>query len=325
MKHWMQALSRRKKMEFAVFFVILIVLYIIPLLPGTTDNSMRIAFNIAIYATLAQMWNLLCGHAGMLALGQQLFIGVSGFMTAIMCTTYGLPFAFAMGMSGLISAAFALFVSVLLLRMRGLYFAIATWVFAEMIKILFTGWGAINYSGGMTINVVPYPTLGQQFQMALSLAAAAFIIVYAILNSKLGLGLSAMRDDPDAAEGLGVSIFKSKTLTFVICGFVTGMCGSLIYLNKLSIFPNGAFSMDWTIAIVFSVIIGGIGTAAGPIVGGAIYVSLFNVLARYPGYSNVIMGIIAIAVIVTAPKGIVGTVQSIFKFELFSSNRPSLE
>ena len=325
MIQWTKGLNGQKKIEFAAFFVIIVFLFIVPLFSGTTDNMMRIAFNMTVYMALAQMWNLMCGHAGLLLLGQQLFIGVSGFTTAIICTTYGLPFPLALISSGVISAIIALLLSILLLRMRGLYFAIATWVFSEMVKILFTGWSMVNYSGGMTVNVVPYPTLGQQFQMGLGLAAGTFILVYAILNSKIGLGLNAMRDDADAAEGLGVSIFKSKTFCFTVCGFVSGLAGSLIYLNKLSIFPNGAFSMDWTIAIVFSVIIGGIGTAVGPLVGGAIYVFLFNILARYPGYSNVILGIIAIAVILSAPKGIVGTIQNLFGREFFSSNRPSLE
>ena len=325
MKHWISSLTRQKKIEFSVFFIVVIILYLTPYFGSTTDNIMRIGFNICVYMVLAQMWNLMCGYAGLLSLGQQLFIGVSGYTTAIVCTTYGLPFPLALLLSGLVSAALALFLSALLLRMRGLYFAIATWVVSEMVKILFTGWGFVNYSSGMRIVVDPYPTFGQQFQIALSLAVGAFILVYAILHSRIGLGLTAMRDDVDAAEGLGVSIFKNKTLCFTICGFVTGMCGSVIYLNRLSVFPNGAFSMDWTIAIVFSVIIGGISTTTGPLVGATIYVVLFNILSRYAGYSNVILGIIAIVVILVAPKGIVGTLQNRFNFELFSSRRPSLE
>jgi len=322
---WIKGLTRQKKIEFSVLIIVFVVLYIVPFLSGTTDNAMRIAFNIALYAVFAMMWNMMCGYAGLLSLGQQVFIGISGYTTAVICTSYGLPFIVAIFASGVISALFALFLSVLLLRMRGLYFAIATWVVAEMMKILFKGWGFVNFSGGMTISVSPYPTFGQQFLMVLSLVVGSFILVYVILNSRIGLGLTAMRDDIDAAEGLGVSIFKNKTFCFTFCAFITGMAGSLAYLNKLSLFPDGAFSINWTIAIVFAVIIGGIGTATGPFVGAAVYVILVNVLARYAGYSNIILGVIAIVVIIAAPKGIVGTLQEKLNFEILSSRRPSLE
>jgi len=325
MVHWIKGLPRRKKIEFSVFIIVFAILYMLPFLSGTTDNMMRIAFNVALYSVFAMMWNLMCGYAGLLSLGQQMFIGVSGYATAVVCTSYGMPFVLALVVSGAISAVLALFLSVLLLRMRGLYFAIATWVVSEMIKILFKGWGLVNFSGGMTVSVTPYPTYGQQFLIMLSLAVCAFLLVYAVLNSRIGLGLTAMKDDLDAAEGLGVSIFKNKTFCFTVCGIITGMGGSIAYLNRLSIFPDGAFSINWTIAIVFSVIIGGIATATGPFVGAAVYVALFNILARYAGYSNVILGIIAIVVILVAPKGIVGTLQDKFNFELFSSRRPSLE
>ncbi|MDR1797443.1 MAG: branched-chain amino acid ABC transporter permease [Clostridiales Family XIII bacterium] len=313
------------KTEYGVFAVVLAVLFVLPLTGAASDNAMRIAFNIALYAVFAQMWNLMCGYAGLLSLGQQMFIGVSGYATAVVCTSYGMPFVLGLLVSGVVSALLALFLSVLLLRMRGLYFAIATWIVSEMIKILFTGWKLVNYAGGMTIRVTPYPTLSQQFMLILALAAASFLLVQAMLRSKIGLGLAAMRDDPDAAAGLGVNIFKMKTLCFTVCGFVTGIGGSIAYLNRLSVFPNGAFAIDWTIAIVFAVIIGGTSTATGPIVGAFVYVLLFNFLSRYAGYSNIILGVIAIAVIVVAPKGIMGTLQNRFKFELFSSTRPSLD
>ena len=325
MKHWMSLLTKQRKIEFAAFAVILVFLFLLPSFSFTTANAMRIAFNIALYAVFAQVWNLMCGYAGLLSLGQQLFIGVSGYTTAVLCTSLGLPFALAMLCCGVVSACMALVLSILLLRMRGMYFAIATWVISEMVKILFSGWRLVNFAGGMLVRVAPYPTLGQQFLIALALATVAFILIYALLHSKLGLGLTAMRDDLDAAEGLGVNIFKSKTMCFTFCGFITGLGGSVAYLNRLSVFPNGAFSLDWTIAVVFSVVIGGIGTTVGPIVGAVIYVMLFNFISRYAGYSNVILGVIAIIVIVLAPKGIIGTLQNKAGYELFSSRRTSLE
>ena len=96
-------------------------------------------------------------------------------------------------------------------------------------------------------------------------------------------------------------------------------------MNKGSIFPSGGFGLDWTVSIVFIAIIGGVGTFAGPIVGSVIYVLLYEFLSKYPGTSNIILGIIAIVVIVVMPDGIVGTLQKKFKFEIMSLRRHAPE
>jgi branched-chain amino acid transport system permease protein len=104
-----------------------------------TGNAMRIGINIFLYIAMAEMWNLMAGYAGMISLGQQLFIGVSGYAIAVVCTTYGLPFWVGFLVGGVISAMLAFCLSLLLLKMRGMYFAISTWVFAEMVKIILPG------------------------------------------------------------------------------------------------------------------------------------------------------------------------------------------
>jgi branched-chain amino acid transport system permease protein len=313
--------KKAKKIKNILLFFIIAFLFILPFTSIGGKDAMRVGFNIAIYAVLAQMWNLMCGYAGLLSLGQQLFIGVSGYAVAVVCTSLGLPFLLGLLLGGIISAFIAFLLSTILLRMRGMYFAVATWVIAEMVKILFTGWKVVNYGGGMVIRIKPYPTLNQQYLMALTLAVISLALVYYLLNAKIGLGLTAMRDDLDAAASIGVNIFVNKTLCFVICGFITGVAGGLAYINKISVYPNGAFSMEWTIAIVFAVVVGGIGTISGPIIGSVIYVLLFNFLSQYAGYSNLILGLIAIVVILIAPKGIVGTLENKFHFELLSSRR----
>jgi len=315
--------DKNSLIRFLAIVALIVFFYILPFTGLGTQDIMRVGFSIALYAVLAQMWNLMCGYAGLLSLGQQLFIGVSGYTVAVVCTTLGMSYFVGLLAGGVISAIIAFFLSALLLRMRGMYFAIATWILAEMCKIIFTGWGLVNYGGGMIIRITPYPSLTTQYMLILTLAVISFAVVYYLLNSKIGLGLTAMRDDIDAASGVGVNIFKSKTLCFMISGFITGIAGGIAYINKISVFPNGAFSMEWTIAIVVAVIIGGIGTIVGPIVGAAVYVLLFNILSNYPGYSNIILGVIAIIVILVMPNGIIGTLQKKFNFEILSSRRIS--
>ena len=163
------------------------------------------------------------------------------------------------------------------------------------------------------------------YMVALVICVGAIVTVYLLLNSKLGLGLTAMRDDADAASFVGVNIFKSKLICFVVAGFFTALAGGWYFLNNVSIYPNSGFGNSWTVAVVFIVIIGGIGTMAGPILGSVVYILLSEVLASYPGWSNIILGFIAILVILFLPDGILGTLQKKFNFEILSQKRFSKE
>ena len=151
------------------------------------------------------------------------------------------------------------------------------------------------------------------------------MLIYFLLNSKLGLGLTAMRDDADAASSVGVNIFRSKLICFVIAGLFCALAGGMYYLNNVSVYPTNAFGISWTVSLVFIVIIGGVGTMAGPIVGTVVYIALDEVLANFPGWSNIILGLIAILIILFLPDGILGTLQKKLHFEILSQRRFSKE
>ncbi|MDR3305826.1 MAG: branched-chain amino acid ABC transporter permease, partial [Clostridiales Family XIII bacterium] len=303
----LKTMSIPARIRLIAALAVVALLYFLPQLPSTETNTMRIGLLIALYCTLGQMWNLMAGYTGMVSLGQQIFIGLSGYNVAIFATTFGLPFWAGMFCGAAVSVVFAVALSFLLFRMKGMYFAIATWITSEALKILFTSWKFVNMGGGMSIKLRPYPTAFDIYYISLTLAVGAFLVVFFVLNSRIGLGLKAMRDDDEAAASVGVNIFKSKLICFMMSAFVTGLCGALFYINQGSIFPGPGFGISWTVAAVFIVIIGGIGTITGPIIGAIIYVFLSEYLARYQGYSMIILGIIAIAVIIGLPYGILGT------------------
>lgn len=314
-------MPKSSKLRLLVAAMVVAALFVVPQTPLASANAMRIGLLIALYCTLGQMWNLMAGYTGMVSLGQQIFIGIAGYNVAVFATTFGLPFWVGMFCGAGISVVLAVALSFLLFRMRGMYFAIATWITSEALKILFTSWKFVNMGGGMTIKLRPYPDAFEIYYAALSLAVCAFLIVFFVLNSRIGLGLKAMRDEEDAAGSVGVDNFRAKLLCFMISGFVTALCGALFYVYQGSIFPGPGFSINWTVAAVFIVIIGGIGTISGPIVGAVIYVFLSEFLSRYQGYSMIILGVIAIAVILGLPYGIVGTFERRFGFEVLSSRR----
>jgi branched-chain amino acid transport system permease protein len=159
------------------------------------------------------------------------------------------------------------------------------------------------------------------YYFALLIAAFVFLLVNGILRSRPGLELMAMRDNDEAAAASGINLFAAKLFAFIVSGFMTGVIGGLFYLQQVSLQPKSAFSMAWTVAAVFIVVIGGLGTVAGPIVGAILYVILVQLLSNFAGISMILLGAIAIAVMLFMPKGIVGTLQNRYGFELFSPRR----
>ena len=304
-----------------ILAIIIILLFVLGLTGVFSSNAMRIMLNIALFAALGSMWNLMSGFTGMTSLGQQAFIGLAGYTLCVVTSTFKLSFWVGLALGGIFSAVLALIMSFILFRMRGMYFAIATWVIAEALRTFFTSWKFVKEGAGMTVKAKPYPTSAEIYIIALAVAVVAILVVYFLLRTKTGLGLNAMRDDADAASSVGVNIFRSKLLCFVISGFFTGLVGAIFFLNKGSIYPSGGFGIDWTVAVVFIVIIGGVGTIEGPILGAVIYVALSEYLSQYPGFSMIILGAIAIVVIIVMPFGIMGTLERRFKFQLFSTRR----
>ena len=301
--------------------VIVVALYVLGLTGAFSNNTMRYLFKIFLYITMGSMWNLMSGFTGMTSLGQQVFVGIAGYSVAVMTTTYKMSFWMGILVGAVIAVIFALLLSFVLFRMEGMYFAVATWLVAEAVRTWFTSWKYVNQGGGMTVRTSQIPKIGSLYILALTLCVISVVIIFLLLRTKTGLGLTAMRDDAGAASAVGVNIFKSKLLCYIICSLFIAIAGGLFFLNKGSVLPSSAFGIDWTVSMVFIVIIGGIGTVSGPIVGAVIYVLLDEFLSHYPGWSNIILGAIAILVILFLPSGIMGTLQKKLHFEIFSQKR----
>lgn len=304
-----------------VCIAVVCVLYVVCMTKVASNNAMRYMIQIFLYVTMAQMWNLLSGFTGMTSLGQQLYIGLAGYAVAVATTTYHLSLTVGLLLGVAISIVIALVLSLLLYRMEGMYFSIATWVVAEIFEKLFLSWKFVGQGSGMTIRVVPYPKIHEICILSLTICVLAVAAVYLLLRTKVGLGLTAMRDDVGAASAIGVNVFHHKLLVYVIAAAFTAVAGGIFLVNKGIVYPESGFSISWTVSIIFIVIVGGSGTVSGPIVGAVIYVFLQEQLARFPGWSNIILGAITILMILFLPKGIMGTLQEKLGFEIFSAKR----
>jgi len=307
---------------------ILIVLISVPFWAGRADLRMVIEF--AYYLALAQMWNLLAGYAGLVSIGQQAFVGLGGYALFVLSIYLNVPPVAAVFLSGLIVAAFAIPTAFTVFRLRGAYFAIGTWVVAEVYRLGFAQVSALGGGSGQSLPAKIVREIGSGrseremiiYFTALIIAVASVAIVYWLLRSKYGLALTAIRDSEPASDSLGVNIFKTKMSVYVLAAAVTGIVGALIFLQKLRISPDAAFSVqDWTAAVIFIVVIGGIGTIEGPIIGTLIYFVLRGVFADYGSLYMIILGVVAVVIMLKAPQGIWGLISNKYDLHLFPVQR----
>ena len=299
--------------------VLVAVLMTVPLWASRYIVLMVMLFGL--YLSMAQMWNLLAGYSGLISLGQQIFIGLGGYTLAVLTLYFHWPTWLSILAGGLSSVLFALVICMPIFRMSGIYFSIGTWIVAEALLIWFSNWGFTKKGMGLFIKAAYSFSINQLYYAAVALGIASVALVYFLLKSRLGLGLMAMRDDEDAAEGVGVDRFRSKLVCFLIAAFVTGVAAGLLYLNQVFIQPFKAFGIEWTVRLCFIVIIGGIGTIEGPIIGALIFVVLQQYFAEYTGISLIMLGSVSIVTMIAMPKGIMGTVQEKLGFEFLSPRR----
>jgi branched-chain amino acid transport system permease protein len=273
----------------------------------SSDYVVLVTFRIFEYAALAQAWNLLAGYGGLVSLGSAAFVGIGMYGFAKLVLAAGFPVVPALLLGGAFAAVFAALVSPALFRLRGLYFVIATLVLAQALQIWMFNWNGLGGSAGLFLTNSA-PTTHGLYWTGLVAAAGATLLLAGVLRTRLGLSLRALRDNEDAAAQMGLWTFRTKLWVFMISAFVMGVIGGLQadYLGKIE--PGGAFSLQWTIDIVTIVIIGGMGTLIGPLVGSVFVIWLGEKLANYPEIHVAITGAILIAVIRFAPYGIWGSV-----------------
>jgi branched-chain amino acid transport system permease protein len=298
-------------------------------------------FFILTMLALAQSWNLLAGYAGLISVGQQLFVGCGAYALFGFVILLGLDPILAIPLAGLFAVLVSIPTAFFAFRLYGPYFAIGTWVIAEVGRLLFAQWKAL---GGGTGTSLPREATRDMFGVALledwfgmRAAAAADAVafwlalivlvltiwfVYRLLRSKQGLGLAAVRDNETAARALGVDALRLKLVIYLSTAFITGIVGAIIYLQKARISPDAAFSLtDWTAYVLFIVIIGGIGTIEGPIVGVIIFFLMQNALSSYGSWYLLLLGAIAIITMLFAPRGIWGLITDRTGIELFPVRR----
>jgi branched-chain amino acid transport system permease protein len=296
--------------------IVVAVSVLLCLLPFTGDRaSMRLLVEISYVLALAQMWNLLAGYAGLLSVGQQAFVGFGGYMLFALATYANVSPILAMPIVGVLTGLLAIPIALLMFRLTGPYFAIGTWVVAEVFRYTFFEIHALGGGSGMSLPLNSVRSISADaftretiiYYSALAIVFASVLIVYVLLRSRLGLGLTALRDSERASASVGIDTFRLKLSVFVAVAAFTGMIGAMIFLQKLRISPIAAFDvMEWSATVIFIVVIGGIGRIEGPFIGVAVYFLLRELMADFGSWYLITLGLAAIIIMLFARQGLWG-------------------
>lgn len=284
-------------------------------------------FGVLCLLVLALNWNMLAGFAGLVSVGQQAFVGIGAYTMFAAVILLGLDPLAGLLLGGLVAAAFSVPVAFFAFRLNGAYFAIGTWAVADIARLAFGQWRALGGGTGTSLprdatrdmlGVAPLRELlgisaaaavdALTYWLALALVLVLLVASWLFLRSRMGLGLQAVRDNPVAARSVGIDPTRLKALVFVLAAFGTGLCGGLLFIQIGRVSPDAAFSLlDWTAFVIFIVVIGGIGTLPGPVIGVLVFYGLQRLLSDYGTVYLIALGLIGIAIMLFARRGLWGS------------------
>ncbi|MBI5166751.1 MAG: branched-chain amino acid ABC transporter permease [candidate division NC10 bacterium] len=300
---------RRGLIRFGKGFGLLLIalLAVFPfLVPDPYFLHMAILF--LLWVVLGASWNLLGGYGGQVSFGHAAFFGVGAYTSSLLFTKAGILPWLGMILGGIGGVIIAIPIGFICFRLRGPFFALSMLALSESLRLVALNWRSLT-EGAVGILLPPlFKSKIPYYYIILAVAAITLIVIYKVVDSKLGFYLVAIREDQDAAESLGIDTTTYKVLALLISAFFTGMAGSF-YANYMAyIDPSIVFSIvDISIAMILVAVRGGVGTLLGPGVGALVIVVLSEVFRTLFAAANLIIyGILIILVILFMPEGVVG-------------------
>ncbi len=288
-------------------------------------GDLRLIIEILTVFAFAQTWNLLAGYAGLMSFGQHLFIGLGAYCLFVISNRTGANPFYLLPVAFLFSAGAAALISPMVFRLRHAYFAIGVWVLAEVARLYVSQEDWLGSTSGMALVATrdmdhTWVALAN-YWVAVALGVVCTAGFYLLLTSRLGLALVAVRDNESAAAASGIDVWWTRFYGFAIASGVCGLAGAAYYMSVFHLEPGAAFDANWVVVMLFIVIIGGVGTIEGPILGTAIYFLLRGWLAGTGNLYLMLLGAAAVATMLISPKGIWGAVRRRYGIEIFSARR----
>lgn len=301
-----------KAMNYAAIGALIAVLILLPVFVKN-NYYLRVAVLVLLHVVLASSLNLINGYSGQFNIGHAGFYCVGAYTAAIMATRFGWSFWVLLPVSGMMAALFSLLLGLPTLRLRGIFLAMATLGFSEIIRLTVLNWTSLT-RGPFGIPGIPFPTLfgfalktnTHYYYIILSIASVMMLVFHRLINSRVGRAWIAIREDEDAARAMGVEVFKYKLLNFAIGTFWAGVAGCF-YAFLAAYVSADSFKLDEGFSILAMVLVGGQGTLVGPVVGAVLLTILPEVFRGLVEYRLVIFGAAIIAIMLIRPQGIAGS------------------
>lgn len=288
-----------------------------------SDYLVMVLFLILYFAFVGQAWNIMMGFAGQLSLGHALYVGLGAYAAAALYVHFGISPWIGLWASMGISAIAGAIIGFLAFRfgVSGVYFAILTIAFAEFARIGFDHFAWVDGSSGFFLPVANYTendfwnlrgSTRMFYYLMLGMTVAAFLICHALLRSRAGYYWLAIRESPEAAQALGINIFKYKMYAVVLSAAMTSLAGVIFAFFYNNLFPEQIFHISRSIELILAPIIGGVGTLTGPLVGAFLLTGLAEGLREVmlqlgidvPGVKQVFYGFCLLLVVMFLPDGV---------------------
>jgi branched-chain amino acid transport system permease protein len=288
----------------------LVILVFVPYFAGGPIEQPVIV--ACTFISMAAMWNLLAGFSGLTSFGQHAYLGVGAYGLYLVASHGINPFV-GIALAAIIAGVVSIPVSFLLLRLDGGYFAVASLVIASVFEIVATLSPSVGGSTGVTIpGLTGYGPLLREaliYWAALAIVVMSLVGVYLLVRGGFGLDARAAGSEPIAAASLGVRTMAVRRVAYLVAAVGAGATGALLGLQTLYIEPATSFSLQYSVYMLFMVLVGGIGTIEGPIIGALILFALQQTLSQYGAWYLVLVGAVAVLATLVLPRGIWGLVS----------------
>ena len=306
-----------------LFLAAIAALALMPL--WASQGFIRDMVELCCYIAIAQMWNLLAGYGGIVSVGQQMFVGTGAYFMFIMAQLWGLNPFVAVVLCVAAPMVLAVPTYALLHRLEGAYFAIGTWVVAEVVRLATSIFPYVNAGSGMSLRVMGDYSAGER-AVGVSVLCALLILVsiggsYWLLRSRYGLALTAMRDNPVAAASQGVNVNKLRFLIWIAAAAGTGFAGAVYFMAQLRINPPSAYDANWGNIAIFIVMVGGLGSIEGVLIGAFIYFFADRWFGEYGAIYLIVLGLMTLFMALFAKGGLWGLICKVVDAPWFPTRR----
>lgn len=309
--------SRASVVSGIVVALMLAGLVFVPFIAGA--NAIDKLTTLFVYIIIAAMWNALAGYAGLVSVGQQAFFGIGAYF-AIQLSVNGVPAYPALLLGAVAAAVTAVPISYFMLKLRGGEFSIGMWVVAEALHLLVNQDKLIQGETGtsmIALNAFSHADrLAYNYWLALGSAVVLLGSVFVLLRSPFGASLQAIRDDEEAAKSVGVRVHAAKRTIFILAAFGCAVAGVVWLATSVTFQPKTNFGVQWTAYMILMVLVGGLGTFEGPILGAILFFIIQDQFGEHGVWYLAGLGAIAIFFALFLPRGIWGGIEERFGIRL---------